>query len=146
MKMRAMLMVAVGFLIAADAREDAVKQEVAKLKGMYATVSVEEEGKALPDEARTAKVEFTADKMIVLLGNMKSPAAFTIDPTAKPKTIDLVGETGPDKGKVLKGIYEFDGETLKLATARNPKDERPTEFATKKGSKSTLIVLKKEKK
>src|SRR5438094_9224630 len=32
---------------------------------------------------------------------------FTIDPTTKPKQVDSTALSGPDKGKVTKGIYEI---------------------------------------
>jgi hypothetical protein len=44
----------------------------------------------------------------------------------------------------MKGIYALDGDSLKICVSQ-PKADRPTEFATKKGSNSSLVILKREK-
>ena len=43
------------------------------------------------------------------------------------------------------GIYKFDGEKLLLCIAMSPKDKRPTEFASPKGSKNYYWILEKVK-
>jgi uncharacterized protein (TIGR03067 family) len=46
------------------------------------------------------------------------------------------------------GIYEIDGDTLKLCTIAitSPKKKRPEQFASPPGSDYRLAVLKREKK
>ena len=51
---------------------------------------------------------------------------------------------GPGKGKTMLGIYELTGDTYKVCFAL-PGGERPKEFASKPGSKTMLIVMKREK-
>jgi uncharacterized protein (TIGR03067 family) len=151
MKLRALLMLlAVGFLVAADDKDDAVKKEKAKLKGTYKMVSGEEQGMKLPDDYVTnTKVEFTNDKMIIKVVKDKDEknveATYKIDPGQKIKTIDLKPTDGPEKGKTIKGIYVIDGDTLKICAASKSDNDRPKVFATEKGSGSVLMVLKKEK-
>ena len=53
--------------------------------------------------------------------------------------IDLTGFPKPDV-KML-GIYELDGNTLKICVGES---KRPTEFASKPGSKTGIFVLRKE--
>jgi uncharacterized protein (TIGR03067 family) len=62
---------------------------------------------------------------------------FKLDAAQTPKHIDLVL---PDR--TLKGIYETDGQTLKIAYALSG-DARPTEFASKADSGVVLVVHKK---
>ena len=62
-----------------------------------------------------------------------------MDAGAKPKTIDLTGFPKPDV-KML-GIYELDGNTLKICVGES---KRPIEFASKPGSKTGIFVLRKE--
>ena len=69
---------------------------------------------------------------------------FLIDPTKKPKTIDMKFTEGPEKGNTSLGIYELDGEDFKLCLTITAKD-RPTEFAAKAKSGLGLEVLKREK-
>ena len=61
-----------------------------------------------------------------------------VDAGAKPKMIDLTGFPKPDV-KML-GIYELDGNTLKICVG---KSKRPTEFASKPGSKTGVLVLRR---
>jgi len=64
---------------------------------------------------------------------------FKIDPEKKPKEIDLTVN-----GRILKGIYELDGDNLKLSYSLTG-GERPTEFESKPDSGTTLIVHKRAK-
>jgi len=147
MKLRVLLVLLVGGIAGPDAKDDAVKKELEKLKGAYTMVSGEEDGKALPaDFVKGSKFEFTADKMTITTGKDKVVAALKIDPSGKVKQFDLMPEAGPDKGKTIKGIYVLDGDTLKLSAASDASKGRPTDFTTKKGSGNVLMVLKKEKK
>lgn len=54
----------------------------------------------------------------------------SLDPAKKPKEIDFRSADDKDKD-VVKGIYELDGDDLKLCLAF--KTERPTKFAAQKG-------------
>lgn len=68
-----------------------------------------------------------------------------LDASQKPKQIDLTHTSGEYKGKVLLGIYEFDGDTYRACVAPPGKD-RPTEFSTKEGDGLLLSINKKLKK
>jgi uncharacterized protein (TIGR03067 family) len=67
------------------------------------------------------------------------------DPKAKPMTLDLAIDEGPEdsKGKTSKCIYKFDGEKLILCVSMPGKD-RPKEFEQTEGE-SYIFELKKEK-
>lgn len=68
-----------------------------------------------------------------------------LDPTQKPKAIDVTYTDGPDKGKTFKGIYQVDGDTVKFCRAGMPDDPRPSEFKTKVGSGAFVSVYKRVK-
>jgi len=53
---------------------------------------------------------------------------YKIDPTAEVKTIDLTAPDGNDQAKTLPGIYELDGDTLKICTQTGPNLGRPKEL------------------
>ena len=69
-------------------------------------------------------------------------ATIKITSTTKPKTIDLTGDGETD---ARLGIYELEGETLKLCWAPLEKKQRPTEFSATPGSQQTVITLKRKK-
>ncbi len=62
-----------------------------------------------------------------------------LDATQTPKTIDL-----DVNGRILRGIYELDGDTLKMSYNLTA-DERPTEFVSKPDSGAIVIVHRREK-
>jgi hypothetical protein len=61
-----------------------------------------------------------------------------LDPTKKPKTIDLTDK----KGKKILGIYVLDGNSLKVLAGIG--EGRPTEFVTKPKSNLALFVFERE--
>ena len=67
---------------------------------------------------------------------------YKLDPSAKPKTIDL--DNGG--GKSWMSVYSLDGNTLKICSPHEPGGDRPAEVGTKEGSRSFMLVLKREAK
>jgi uncharacterized protein (TIGR03067 family) len=131
--------------LAADEKKDDAKDELKKFEGAWVLVSSEHDGEKAPEELiKTAKASVKGDKVTLSVGGKTvMEAEFKVDPTKKPKTIDSTATAGPDKGKKSFGIYEMEGDTLKICY--NEK-ERPKEFSAKKGSGNTLDTYKREKK
>ncbi len=141
----ALAILAAALLVAAD---DA-KKDQAGLQGTWKPVSSEQNGKDTTDEGKEHTLIFEKDTFTVKRGdNVMIKGTFKLDPSKKPKTIDMTvteGRRDEDKGKELHGIYELDGDTLKWCTGQPGTTERPTEFSTKAGGKELLVTLKKEK-
>ena len=88
---------------------------------------------------RIAKLVFTDDDCYVLRGDGRREMASgltnagwkscTLDESTKPKSIDIVGFAGKesDKTKTYPGIYELDGDKLRICYAETS-PERPTKF------------------
>jgi uncharacterized protein (TIGR03067 family) len=64
-------------------------------------------------------------------------AAYTIDTTTRPKTIDL-----DNRGKKQLGIFEVEGDTMKICFAA-PARPRPTDFESRSGDGNTAALWKK---
>ncbi len=58
---------------------------------------------------------------------------FSLKPGRSPKAINVEVTQGPDAGQTNVGIYQFDGESLKICWTIAGQ-ERPTEFTTKRGT------------
>ena len=147
MKARYLLLVAVGLLLAADDAKDEVKKELARFEGTWKWVSIEmEDMKLSADAVEHPRLKLMGDKFTVSEENNASfSGTFKVDPSKKPKTIDVTFTDGPQKGKKALGIYELEGDTYKVITDPAGKS-RPTEFAVKPGSGHVLQILKRQKK
>jgi uncharacterized protein (TIGR03067 family) len=64
---------------------------------------------------------------------------YELDPFAKPKAIDL--DNGGDKKFAC--VYSLDSDTLKICAPLMPGGSRPAQVASKKGSGTRLLVLKR---
>jgi uncharacterized protein (TIGR03067 family) len=142
----------VGFgspLAAGDARDEAVKKDRQKFEGTWRVVSLEVDGnKAGEADARKITVINAADGQwaVEAEGKVVARGASVIDPTKKPKTVDLAVTEGEDKGKTALGIYEFSGDDTRKVCLAPPGKGRPAEFAAPAGSGHVLAVLKRVKK
>ena len=145
MKYQTLLAVGVVVLFAgADATEEAVKKEMAKLEGAWTVVSAERDGsKASEDVVKKVKITFAKDKLVVKQGDKTIEMSYALDPSKNPKTIDITYLDGDRKGEVSQGIYALDGDNLKICMHRG--SNRPPEFETRADSQRHLIVLKRQK-
>jgi len=84
-----------------------------------------------------------SDKYHVVVSGQSDKGTLKVDSKAKPKTMDIVGTEGPNKGKTFPAIYELEGETLKICYALEG-TKRPTEFKAA-GEKVLLVTYKKVK-
>jgi uncharacterized protein (TIGR03067 family) len=101
-----------------------------------------------PSAEDIAKIRFIfkKDGKLTLTGGPngeEKETEYKVDPAAKVKAIDLIMD-----GRTAQGIYELDGDTLKLCVTEGDKAGRPEEF--KPDGKLTAVVtfrrVKDEKK
>jgi uncharacterized protein (TIGR03067 family) len=98
------------------------------------------------DEAtlKSMKLVIDGDKYTVTVGKAIDKGTTKIDPAAKPKTMDIIGAEGPNKGKTFLAIYELNGDTLRVCYDLSGK-ARPSEFKTEKGKLLFLATYKRTK-
>jgi hypothetical protein len=115
------VLLAVVALAGAANDEDANKKDMEKMQGDWAAVSMVRDGMPFPkDDAQSFFRTVKGD-------------------------IDVLPEGTDDTAKSVLGIYEFDGDVLKVCFAAAGK-ERPTAFESKEGSGHALTVWEREKK
>ncbi len=144
----AVLFVVTGLTAAGDDKDKAVKEDRKKYEGTWQVISLEVDGNRSPeDDAQKITVVNEADGKwaVEVEGKVIARGTSEIDPTKKPKTVDLTMTEGDEKGKTFLGIYEFKDDTRKVCLAQ-PGKERPAEFAAPAGSGHILAVLKRVKK
>src|SRR5205085_1544002 len=77
-------------------------------------------------------------KLVVLKRAETKDATYKHDAGKKPKTIDLTPKEG---GRMMEGIYELSGDTLKFCFGDPGK--RPTDFKSDAGSENMLMELQR---
>jgi uncharacterized protein (TIGR03067 family) len=124
-----------------------LEKEVRKFQGTWTIESSETGGKAIPPgELKGLIVIFEGDKHTVKKGDeVIQVGTQKLEPSKSPKAIDVAMTEGPNKGAVMLGIYEIDGDTLKVCFDPQGK-ERPTEFKSPPGSENFVNVHKRVKK
>jgi uncharacterized protein (TIGR03067 family) len=141
-------------LLAGDKKQDAAKEELKKLEGTWIMTAVERDGDAPAEQDVTsdARCEWTIRGNKYKSGQVgemykKGEGFLRIDPSKKPKTIDL-GRTEafkPDETRYE--IYELDGDTLKTTSVQKEKmkpEDRPNELKTAPKSGVVITYWKKK--
>src|SRR5262245_18863881 len=100
------------------------------LDGKWVLASLTRNGKA-DDAWKGAVREHAGDKYTMSKEGGKSVSG-TMKVDNDKKTIDMMPNEGTYKGKTLLGVYELDGNTLKVSFAE-PGKERPTNVSDGEG-------------
>jgi uncharacterized protein (TIGR03067 family) len=135
----------VGLAVAAGGpKEDAADKDFKQLQGTWQATSVEQDGgKATEDVAKQMALVFDGEKATFLAGDtVLMQGTVKLDPGAKPRALDLASTAGRVKGQAVAGIYEVDGDTLRICLGA-PGGARPAEF--KSGKDQPLVAYRRAK-
>jgi uncharacterized protein (TIGR03067 family) len=125
------------------------KADTRGLAGAWRPVSSEQAGRPEPEEQfRNHRLSFTNDTFTVHRNDeVLMRGTYTVDASTSPATIDMTidehAKRPEHKGKVVRGILEQSGDTLKWC-AGQPDAERPAAFETREGTEQMLVVFKRE--
>ena len=130
-----------------NADDEAVKKDRKRIEGTWKVVSFTINGNQSTGDVGKIIVVNGADGSWNLTVNDQElvQGATTINPSKKPKEIDITPTTGDDKGKMYPGIYEVADDTRKLCFAPTGKP-RPTEFTSVAGTDHVLVMFERVKK
>jgi uncharacterized protein (TIGR03067 family) len=134
-------------LVAAqDPPKPDAKAEMKKMEGTWTfEKSVANGMEGIPaEDLKKARLYIKGDKRTIKVEEeVLAESQYTLDPSSKPKKITIKVLTGGLEGKELKGIYELEGDTLKIAVGLE--GEMPKDFESKEGSNVLLQVFKRVK-
>lgn len=128
----------------ADESPSETAADVALMQGDWRVVEMKVNGlKHEQTEAESLFRTIEGDKFTVSrYSRVLNRGSFKLDPTQSPKTIDSLVTSTPESVTLL-GIYEFDGERLRICNAL-PGKPRPKDFGCRLGSQQTLILWERE--
>ena len=132
-------------LVSQDAGDDRIKQDLKRMQGTWTMAGLEVDGKDVP----AAKLEGTVltvkdDRYAVKVKDRVIECVLRLDPSKDPKAVDMVFAEPGGGEKVLKGIYQVENDTLKIARGLDAKQERPGQFATWPGTTYFVVTWKRQ--
>lgn len=132
-------------LLAAPVPKDKekVKDEEA-IVGSWSIDNFDAAGEKPPPPDQVAAIRFVfADKGVFTMTGgpaERGEGTYKLDPAAKTKTIDITFD-----GRKMLGLYELDGDTLKLCIPNSPDSPRPEEFKADGKARVAIITFKRVK-
>jgi uncharacterized protein (TIGR03067 family) len=126
---------------AADEKADAEK-ELKKFEGTWVTVSAETNGKeAAKDELKGLTMTFQGPRFVLKMADTDRviEGTFKVDPSKTPREYDATATVAGKKLTTV-GIYEFDGDKLKVCYTPEG-GKRPREFSSKGGTDEHPVFL-----
>ena len=128
----------------AEEQDAALQRELQAMAGAWQVVYFETDGKILPADALKGlvmtrdpdgKFALRRGDQVVLAGMVKKT-----DTSKPPRMLDCEQTAGDQAGKLVEGIYEVVGDTLRICAVQPGQGERPTAFTARAGSHCTLAV------
>lgn len=118
---------------------------VSLIDGEWAMVSAVLNGAPLaPDMVKWCRRVTRGGVTAVIAGpQVMLKATFTLDTTATPHRIDYVNLEGTMKGKAQQGIFELNGDSLRICVAA-PGAPRPASFESVKGDGRSCTAWRKQ--
>jgi uncharacterized protein (TIGR03067 family) len=123
----------------------AADEKPQRLDGTYAVKSGEQDGEAMPAEELKKIVEVVIKDDLFTIkkeGSEDHKARLKLDATKKPAEVDVTPQDGPEKDKVLPGIYKVEKDELTFVVARE--GARPKDFDAK-GKGIMKVVLQRKR-
>jgi uncharacterized protein (TIGR03067 family) len=120
--------------------------DVKALQGSWIPAKAELGAQPLPAEV-LKKITLTLtnhDYVVTITGEQSDSGTWSIDTSAKPKAMTIVGTKGPNTGKTFPCIYEIKADTLRICYDLSGA-KRPTEFKTEAGTKLYLVTYNRKK-
>ena len=116
-------------------------EDLQKLQGEWNIVFLEVDGIApAPNTFAGAKITIEGDRFTTLGMGGIFEGNLAVNSASSPKSLRMAFTAGPEKGNTNHGIYELEGDRLRLCLCVTG-GAAPTEFATSPGSGCALETL-----
>jgi uncharacterized protein (TIGR03067 family) len=132
------------FVLLAPAALADNKSELKSLAGKWQVSDAEIDGKKVTETFKDVVLTIENGNYTVKLGPTEDKGTVTIDASKKPKTMDVTGTEGVNRGKTFPCLYEMKDDTLTICYGLDFAT-RPAELKTAEKSNRLLIVYKRKK-
>ena len=146
MKTKSLLILSVSLCIAAaPPRIDEAKRAVAHA-GHLDDGGLEVNGEEVPAKKLAGTtLTIKGDKYVVKVKDNSYETTIKLDPSKDPKHIDTYFPNGTELPKLSKGLYELDGDTLKICRHQTPGEDRPTQIGSWANTNLFVVTWKRKK-
>jgi uncharacterized protein (TIGR03067 family) len=133
-------------LLTAPALAAEPEGDLKAFQGKWVVAEATLAGRDHTEDFADIRLKIDGDKYDLDFAKNSVKGAIKLDPTKKPKQIDLTTSAdGPFKGRNLPGIYELKDDTIVICLEVDKLD-RPTKFEAPEKSRLMLFTFKREKK
>jgi uncharacterized protein (TIGR03067 family) len=133
-----------GTLVAEDKKDEKKPKDEEAILGTWKVEKMDTDGEVKRGAELVTKLRWTFKKdgkfILTDPDGKEMEATYKIDPTVKPRTIDMA--TG-EEGKFTIGLYTLDGETLTLVMAPSGSKTRPTELKADAKAGTVVFIMKR---
>jgi cellobiose epimerase len=134
-------------LLCAKLLEDLAEKAPDKdLEGEWEAAPFIHEGKEEPQAPGHVILAIHGDAMTLKVGDDVRKATIAVETGRTPRSIDMAYESGPDKGKTIRGLYEVRGDELRICCYGDATRDRPAEIASREGNGYSIGVWKRVRK
>jgi uncharacterized protein (TIGR03067 family) len=124
-----------------EARSKSQQREHEQLTGTWTVASGRYDLEKLSEkDLEGFRLTFGDDGLKWEEAGTKEMLTVQLDPVATPAAINLTVAAGPNKGKILRGIYQVEKDRLTLRLPPTFSDERPKDLKQEEGVEAVLIL------
>jgi uncharacterized protein (TIGR03067 family) len=135
----------VGVLLCTAAEPVKEEADLKSLQGDWEMLSLEIGEQLVPAEKlKGTTLTVKGEMYTVVTKRTRQEVTFKLDPTQKPKAIDMTFPDGTEAPKVGKGIYKIEGDTWTICRSQSNQGDRPTSFVTSRMNDHFVVVWKKK--
>jgi uncharacterized protein (TIGR03067 family) len=126
----------------------AADSELDKLKGSWEAISFTIDGMERKVDSSAAEFKIEGDKVTQVNPNGTTVSGtISVDPSKNPKEYDLQFDPFRNgvKSPLMRGIYDLNGDILRMCCTWSPDRERPRFFKAEKGDSCRITIYKRKK-
>ena len=118
--------------------------DIDRLQGSWQCTAWRFNGRDDPERAKVLESSYAGNRLTLWTeGQEYRHGLVTLDPERTPKAMNTWDLDGPAPDETNRGIYQIDGDTLKVCIVLDRGADRPAEFTSEPGSNRLLITYRR---